>query len=116
MIAVWAIAKTGAAFVPLDPHYPQSRIEFLLTDVGACLGVTQQQHLAALPAAMPWVALDDPEVAARMAAKSAEPLKLSRSAWPGAGGQHGVCDLHLRLDRHPQRGCRHTRGIGHILR
>ena len=32
VVAVWALAKTGAAFVPLDPSYPVERIEHMLTD------------------------------------------------------------------------------------
>ena len=26
--AVWAVAKTGAAYVPIDPDYPADRIAF----------------------------------------------------------------------------------------
>ncbi|PVY30572.1 condensation domain-containing protein, partial [Williamsia muralis] len=33
--SVWAVAKTGAAFVPVDPHYPADRIAHMLTDSGA---------------------------------------------------------------------------------
>ena len=34
VLAVWAITKTGAAFVPIDPHYPTDRIHHMLTDSG----------------------------------------------------------------------------------
>jgi len=34
-VAALAILKAGAAFVPLDPDYPQSRKDFVLTDSGA---------------------------------------------------------------------------------
>src|SRR5690606_7501100 len=33
--ALWAIAKTGAGFLPVDPKLPAERIEYLLTDSGA---------------------------------------------------------------------------------
>lgn len=33
--SMWAVAKTGAAFVPVDPHYPADRIAHMLTDSGA---------------------------------------------------------------------------------
>ncbi len=34
-VAALAVLKAGAAFVPLDPDYPQSRKDFVLTDSGA---------------------------------------------------------------------------------
>ena len=34
-IAVIAIHKIGAAYVPVDPMYPESRIEYIINDVGA---------------------------------------------------------------------------------
>ncbi|MBM4493280.1 AMP-binding protein [Rhodococcus hoagii] len=36
--ATWAVAKTGAAFVPVDPNYPADRIEHMLTDSGPSSG------------------------------------------------------------------------------
>ena len=34
VLAVWAVAKTGAAFVPIDPNYPADRIAHMLADSG----------------------------------------------------------------------------------
>ena len=34
VLSVWAVAKTGAAFVPIDPNYPDERITHMLTDSG----------------------------------------------------------------------------------
>ncbi|MDF3313435.1 amino acid adenylation domain-containing protein, partial [Rhodococcus sp. T2V] len=34
----WAAAKSGAAFVPVDPNYPADRIAFMLEDCGAPIG------------------------------------------------------------------------------
>ncbi|OUS92705.1 non-ribosomal peptide synthetase [Rhodococcus sp. NCIMB 12038] len=39
MIALWAIAKTGAAFVPVDPTHPAERLERVLTEADVCIGV-----------------------------------------------------------------------------
>ncbi|WP_327118182.1 amino acid adenylation domain-containing protein [Nocardia sp. NBC_01730] len=48
--AVWAVAKTGAAYVPIDPGYPGERIEHMIDDSGAMLGLTDADCLAAMPA------------------------------------------------------------------
>ncbi|MEU7769674.1 amino acid adenylation domain-containing protein, partial [Nocardia sp. NPDC049190] len=53
------IAKTGAAFVPIDPNYPTGRIEHMLTDSGAEVGVTVGSVLTQLPDGIDWVVVDD---------------------------------------------------------
>ena len=32
LIAVLGVMKAGAAYVPLDPHYPQDRLAFIQQD------------------------------------------------------------------------------------
>jgi amino acid adenylation domain-containing protein len=39
MIALWAITKTGAAFLPVDPTHPAERLERVLTEADVCVGV-----------------------------------------------------------------------------
>ncbi len=51
-IALLAVLKTGAAYVPLDPRYPAARIEQVLEDASPRLIVTQAQLLPALPEAL----------------------------------------------------------------
>ncbi|OYE05895.1 non-ribosomal peptide synthetase [Nostoc sp. 'Peltigera membranacea cyanobiont' 232] len=41
IIGVLGILKAGAAYVPIDPNYPQERIEFILRDCGTSLLLTQ---------------------------------------------------------------------------
>ncbi|GCE39566.1 Siderophore biosynthesis non-ribosomal peptide synthetase modules Bacillibactin synthetase component F [Rhodococcus wratislaviensis] len=41
MIALWAITKTGAAFLPVDPTHPAERLDRVLTEAGVRLGVGQ---------------------------------------------------------------------------
>ncbi|GAA3086404.1 amino acid adenylation domain-containing protein [Streptosporangium carneum] len=40
VVAVLAVLKTGAAYLPLDPDYPAERLEFMLTDAAPHLVVT----------------------------------------------------------------------------
>lgn len=42
IIAILAILKTGAAYLPLDPVYPPERAAFMLTDAAAALVLTQR--------------------------------------------------------------------------
>ena len=60
VLAVWAVAKTGAGFVPVDPDYPGERIGLMLTDCGAVVGVTVTAHRGALPDTVAWLDLHDP--------------------------------------------------------
>ncbi|MEV0945111.1 amino acid adenylation domain-containing protein [Rhodococcus sp. NPDC049939] len=60
VLSIWAVAKTGAAFVPVDPHYPLHRIEYLLDDSGAVLGLTTRSDREVMPNAVDWIMLDDP--------------------------------------------------------
>ena len=59
VLATWAVAKTGAAFVPVDPNYPTDRVEQMTVDSGAALGLTLTESEATLPATTRWIALDD---------------------------------------------------------
>ncbi|MFF2027346.1 amino acid adenylation domain-containing protein, partial [Streptomyces sp. NPDC058171] len=47
MLAVW---KAGAGYVPIDPEYPAERIAFVLRDSGAVLTLTTEELLEELPA------------------------------------------------------------------
>ena len=55
------ILKAGAAYLPLDPSYPQERLEFMLTDSGAPVVLTTHALAGRLPLAHCRVIyLDDP--------------------------------------------------------
>jgi len=43
LIALLAILKTGAAYVPLDPEYPKDRVEFMMEDSAAKILLTSQK-------------------------------------------------------------------------
>ncbi|WP_225727997.1 MULTISPECIES: non-ribosomal peptide synthetase [unclassified Nocardia] len=69
-----AVAKAGAAFVPVDPLYPAQRITHMLTDSGAELGITLTAYRENLPSAAAWIVLDDPEFRATVLAAPDGPL------------------------------------------
>jgi amino acid adenylation domain-containing protein len=49
LIGVFAIVKAGAAYLPLDPAYPQERLRFMLDDADARHLLTQENLLRCLP-------------------------------------------------------------------
>ena len=51
LVALLAVFKLGAAYVPLDPSYPPQRLADLLADTGPRLLVTRQRHAARLATA-----------------------------------------------------------------
>ncbi|MFI7602457.1 amino acid adenylation domain-containing protein [Actinoplanes sp. NPDC049681] len=56
-VALLAVLKAGAAYVPLDPGYPEARLSFLVQDAGLTHVVVDGRGAARLPAAgtlIPW--------------------------------------------------------------
>ncbi|MEU0501740.1 amino acid adenylation domain-containing protein [Nocardia sp. NPDC005998] len=74
VVAVWAIAKAGAGFVPVDPNYPADRVARMLSDSGAALGLTVASVGARLPDGPQWLTIDTAEFEQRVAGFSAEPV------------------------------------------
>jgi amino acid adenylation domain-containing protein/non-ribosomal peptide synthase protein (TIGR01720 family) len=44
--AILAVLKTGGAYVPIDPNYPNERIDYILGNCGAKLLLTQQEYIS----------------------------------------------------------------------
>ncbi|MEU0538742.1 amino acid adenylation domain-containing protein [Nocardia sp. NPDC005978] len=74
IVAIWAVAKSGAGFVPVDPNYPADRVLHMVSDSRAVLGLTVAARRAALPDTLTWLELDTPEFADLGQAFSAEPV------------------------------------------
>src|SRR5690606_22810572 len=45
VVALLGIAKSGAAYLPLDPEYPIERITYMLEDSGAKLLISDQKYI-----------------------------------------------------------------------
>ena len=84
IVAVLAVLKAGAAYVPVDPAYPPGRIAYMLADACPVAVLTTVAAGRDLPDGTPRVALDDPVI--RRAARSAETV------------QPGLRDLHFWVD------------------
>ncbi|MGW4633609.1 amino acid adenylation domain-containing protein [Nocardia sp. NPDC004415] len=81
--AVWAVAKTGAAYLPIDPSDPGSRVAYIVEDSAAVFGLTlsassardlgfhtqlhQQQHFK-------WLTLDTLSFLDELGESSADPI------------------------------------------
>lgn len=48
MVSILGILKAGAAFLPLDPQYPEDRIRFMVEDTGTDLILTQEKYRESL--------------------------------------------------------------------
>jgi amino acid adenylation domain-containing protein len=48
IVGILGILKAGCAYVPLDPAYPASRVEFILNDTRTPMVVTQPHHTVTL--------------------------------------------------------------------
>src|SRR3984957_10945670 len=60
IVAVLAVLKSGAAYVPVDPAYPADRIGFMLADTCPVAVLTMAGAGRGLPGGFPLVVLDDP--------------------------------------------------------
>ncbi|WP_051743155.1 non-ribosomal peptide synthetase [Nocardia carnea] len=78
VLAEWAVTKSGAAFLPIDPTYPEDRIAHMLTDSGAPVGITVSSVRADLPDSVDWLVLDE----LALDGYPAEPITDADRVWP----------------------------------
>ncbi|WP_122461258.1 non-ribosomal peptide synthetase, partial [Pseudomonas viridiflava] len=103
LVAMLAVLKAGAGYVPVDPSHPDERIAYLLSDSAPKVVLTQQALLARVPElAAPVIAfdqptwperLDNPQVAGLTSAKLAYVIYTSGST----GQPKGVMVEHRTL-------------------
>ncbi|MGW0890423.1 amino acid adenylation domain-containing protein [Saccharopolyspora sp. NPDC002578] len=70
VVSVLAVLKAGAAYLPLDPGNPASRIAYIVADSEPAMLISDTAHHANLPADIPRLLLDDPAGAAEIAEHS----------------------------------------------
>ncbi|MFD9128552.1 amino acid adenylation domain-containing protein [Kitasatospora sp. NPDC059571] len=74
-VALLAVLKAGAGYLPVDPEYPAERIAFVLADAAPALVLTTAEVLGTLPPTdVPTLVLDDPATAAALDGQPDGPL------------------------------------------
>ncbi|MCX6467693.1 MAG: non-ribosomal peptide synthase/polyketide synthase, partial [Corynebacteriales bacterium] len=66
-IALWAVAKAGAVYCPIDPRYPADRIRQVVTDSSATIGFVGADVASGaepMPTSPRWITLDDTMITA----------------------------------------------------
>jgi nonribosomal peptide synthetase DhbF len=74
VIALLAVLKSGAAYLPVDPAYPAERIEFMLSKVRPVALVTDAAHSVVCNSEVTRIDIDEPSVVADIGALSGENL------------------------------------------
>ncbi|MEV5898355.1 AMP-binding protein, partial [Nonomuraea fuscirosea] len=72
VVALLAVLKAGAAYLPVDPDYPAERMAYLVEQAGAVCVITSS--VVGLPGGIARVVLDDPVVRVELAALPGEGL------------------------------------------
>ncbi|GDY58189.1 hypothetical protein SVIO_088120 [Streptomyces violaceusniger] len=102
--AILAVLKTGAAYVPLDPDYPQERLAHLLHDSDPTALITTTNITPTLPTpnpTTPHLLLDDPHTTTHLQTLPDTNLTPTEQPTPPTPPPR-LPHLHLRLHRHPK--------------
>ncbi|WP_242890736.1 non-ribosomal peptide synthetase [Actinomadura litoris] len=67
VVALFAVLRTGAAYLPLELDYPADRLDFMLADAAPVCLVSHRDIAAGLAHSGATIALDDPETARALA-------------------------------------------------
>ncbi|MFI6151838.1 non-ribosomal peptide synthase/polyketide synthase, partial [Kitasatospora sp. NPDC051170] len=67
VVAVLAVWRVGAAYLPIDPEYPAERIAYTLTDAGAVCVLADSSTVSVVPQGAAVVVLDDASVQRELA-------------------------------------------------
>ena len=81
LTAIWAVAKTGAGYVPIDPDYPADRVTAMIEDSGAQLGLARSGALPTF-SGFDWIATDSARIQDEIATFEAAPLDVGELAAP----------------------------------
>ncbi|MET7350966.1 amino acid adenylation domain-containing protein, partial [Streptomyces mirabilis] len=74
VVALLAVVKAGAAYLPVEPGLPADRVAYMVETAGAGVVVSSSAVAGAVLAGVPVVALDKPSVVGELAGLSGAPL------------------------------------------
>lgn len=77
IVAVLAVLKAGAAYLPLDISQPDQRLQFMIDDSRPVLALTTAAAAARLTPGLPAILLDDPATT-RQLARRTEPVRVTQ--------------------------------------
>ena len=98
IVAILAVLKTGAAYLPIDPALPDARIDFILDDATPIAAITTTELRPRLHGRdLTVIDINDPTIDTQPDTALPEPRPR----------RHRLPDLHLRHHRHPQRRRHH---------
>ena len=67
IVGLLGILKAGAAYLPLDPNYPQNRLAFMVQDTKPTCMLTDSHILPRVPTIASHILLDDPHISETLA-------------------------------------------------
>ncbi|GAA2341987.1 amino acid adenylation domain-containing protein [Streptomyces kunmingensis] len=103
IVALLAVLKAGAAYLPLDPDYPEQRLTYMLQDARPVCAVTDRADRLPADAGTPLVPLDDLDVSSYATAEPARALTPAHPAYViytsgSTGRPKGVVVPHSAID------------------
>ncbi|MFE7841049.1 amino acid adenylation domain-containing protein [Streptomyces sp. NPDC057474] len=79
VVALFAVLRTGSAYLPLELDHPAERLSLMLADARPLLLLSTRSVSGTLTGDTPRVLLDDPAVAAELAGLPADPVSVTFS-------------------------------------
>lgn len=77
LVAMLAVLKAGAAWLPLDPEYPEARLAYMLSDAEPAAVLTTESLRSHLPQDAKLFVLDSRELQAVLRSQSADNISIS---------------------------------------
>lgn len=105
VVAVWAVARTGGAFIPVDPSYPNERIAHMIAESGATMAIAPGPGV--VPAGVDWIDVADEPGDSRPVTDDdrLHPLRVDNAAYViytsgSVGAPRGITMTHRGLANH----------------
>ncbi|NTY88094.1 amino acid adenylation domain-containing protein [Serratia fonticola] len=82
VVALLAVLKSGAAYLPLDVHNPAERLAFIVSDAKPSLIITDEEHTGTLSQSIPELLINMPECQRQLALLGTDNLQPSEHIRP----------------------------------